>query len=403
MAQAAATLAGLSRLRPRCINVRMGYWVIGYAVLSVSPLMAQAPDSAPQSAAAAPPGTAAVQPSPAPGNNSGGIKHAPSLSKAGATSDPAAENVTWDGKRWNAIDQSLFEARFARYLNAPEMTTAEDVQYQGTVSKILALTAPGNASTQNTDAALRLLPRASSFGIDARLCDSLADAINNCFRCLRNKERADAARKAEGAEKTAPPEWKMRLLGADQSATGGVTAPATGTAANARIPSAQQSSPDHSAQTQSAVPIPNFEHEVEVRTELSVIRAKVEFQAIIVQLFLQRRFQHVLMATRFYRSVFPDSDARLHLGKYSRDLFEKGAGTPTTVATLESLANEAIFHVHEDVQAYEFLAKKGDLENAVKRLAQGFAVGEYLPEIGALPRDMKRRALDTHHNHSGAP
>jgi hypothetical protein len=376
MAQAAATLAGLSRLRPRCINVRMGYWVIGYAVLSVSPLMAQAPDSAPQSAAAAPPGTAAVQPSPAPGNNSGGNKHAPSLSKAGASSDPAAENITWDGKTWHAIDQSLFEARFEKYLNAPEQTTADDVQYQGIVKKILELTAPGNASALNTDAALRLLPRASGFGIDARLCDSLADAISSCFRCLWTKERVDAeraaaSRKAHEAEKPTPPERKMRPLLAGRST-------------------------DSSAQTQDAVPIPNFEHEAKVTTELSVIQAKVELQALIVQLFLQRRFQHVLMGTRFYRAIFTDGDAKLNLGRETKALFEKSGDMPPTVGTLESLANEAIFHVHEDVQAYEFLAKKGDLENAVKRLAQGFAVGEYLPEIGALPREMKRRALDTH-------
>jgi len=401
MAQPAATLAGLYRLRPRCFNVRMGCWVIGYAVLSVSPLMAQAPDSTPQSAAATP-GTAAVQPPPAPGNGSGGNKTEPSLSKAGASSD-AAENVTWDGKTWNAIDQSLFEARFERYLNAPEKTTAEDVQYQGIVNKILELTAPGNASALNTDAALRLLPRASSFGIDARLCDSLADAISSCFRCLWTKERVDAeraaaSRKAQEAEKPAPPERKMRPLIAGKSAPGGDTAPATGVAANARILSAQQSSTDPSAQTQDAVPIPNFEHEAKVTTELSVIQAKVELQALIVQLFLQRRFQHVLMGTRFYRAIFTDGDTKLNLGRNTKALFEKSGDMPPTVGTLESLANEAIFHVHEDVQAYEFLAKKGDLENAVKRLAQGFAVGEYLPEIGALPREMKRRALDTHRN-----
>ena len=99
-------------------------------------------------------------------------------------------------RRGASIDKPLFETCFKRYLDAPEKTTAEDVQYQGIVSKILELTAPGNASTQNTDAALRLLPRASSFGIDSRLCDSLADAVRTGFRCLRSKERVDAERAA---------------------------------------------------------------------------------------------------------------------------------------------------------------------------------------------------------------
>jgi len=418
MSQAAATSAGRYRLRParplvpwdflRCFQVRTGYCFLGFAVLSVSPLVAQAADSAPPSAAVAPPGSAAVQPPAPPTRGSEGNEK---------ESSPSAENILWDGKTWHAIDKSLFEARFKRYLDAPEKTTVEDVEYQGIVSKILELTAPGNASTQNTDAALRLLPRASSFGGDARLCDCLADAISTCFRSLRNKERVDAERKAQEAEKTAPPEWKMRLLGARKPATGGDTAPATGIAAKARIPSAQQSSPDPSAQrssldpsdqTQCAVPVPNFEHEVKVTTdqvkaELSVIQAKVEFQAVIVQLFLQRRFQHVLMATRFYRAVFTDGDTKLNVSRDTKALFEKNAGIPPTVGTLESLAHEAMFRVHEDVQAYEFLAQKGDLETAVKRLAQGFTIGEYLPEIGALPREMKRRALDTPGNSTGAP
>jgi len=401
MMLASATPAGLHRLRParpsvpqvflRCFKVRTGYLFLGFAVLSVSPLMAQAPNLAPQSAAAASPGAAAVQPPPASSTDAEVNKQEPSHS---------TEDVTWDGKTWSVIDKPLFEARFKRYLDAPEMTAAEDAQYRGILSKILELTAPGNASPQNVDAALRLLPRASRFGIDSRLCDCLADAVRTGF----DAERAAARRKAQEAERAAQPEWKMRLLGAGKSVTDGDTTPATGTAANATVLSAQRSSPDGPAQTQGATPLPNYEAEVNMsRTELSAIQAKVEFQALIVQLFLQRRFQHVLMATRFYRAVFPSGDAKLYLGRDFKDLFEKGQGRPATLALLESLANEAVRRVHEDVQAYEFLAQKGDLENAVKRLAQGFTVGEYLPEIGALPREMKRPALDILRNPTGAP
>jgi len=411
MTQAAATRSGFHRLRPagpsvtraflRRFTFPTGYWLLGFAVLSVSPLMAKAPNLAPQSAAAASPGAAAVQPPTASSTGDEVNKQEPS---------PSTEDVTWDGKTWSVIDKPLFEARFKRYLDAPEETAAEDAQYQAIISKILELTAPGNASPQNVDAALRLLPRASRFGIDSRLCDALADAVRTGFRCLRSKElfdaeRAAARRKAQEAERAAQPEWKMRLLGAGKSVTDGDTTPATGTAANATVLSAQRSSPDGSAQMQGATPLPNFEAEakVDVRPELFAIQAKVEFQALIVQLFLQRRFQHVLMATRFYRAVFPDGDAKLYLGKDFKDLFEKGRGTPVTLDLLESLANEGVRHVHEDVQAYEFLAQKGDLENAVKRLAQGFTVGEYLPEIGALPREMKHRALDILRDPTGAP
>ena len=64
----------------------------------------------------------------------------------------------------------------------------------------------------------------------------------------------------------------------------------------------------------------------QVKKELSEIQVKVEFQALMVQLFLQRRYQHVLMATRFYRAVFNDGDTKLNVGKDAKDLFEKTSG-----------------------------------------------------------------------------
>ena len=80
----------------------------------------------------------------------------------------------------------------------------------------------------------------------------------------------------------------------------------------------------------------------EVKRELSEIQAKVEYQALIVQFFLQRRFQHVLMATRFYRAVFSDGDSKLNIGNDTKELFVRTAGMAPTVSTLDSMANEAI-------------------------------------------------------------
>ena len=81
------------------------------------------------------------------------------------------------------------------------------------------------------------------------------------------------------------------------------------------------------------------------------------------------------MGTRFYRAIFTDGDAKLNLGRETKALFEKSGDMPPTVGTLESLANEAIFHVHEDVQAYEFLAKKDDLEKLTLELCKADFVG----------------------------
>jgi tetratricopeptide (TPR) repeat protein len=64
------------------------------------------------------------------------------------------------------------------------------------------------------------------------------------------------------------------------------------------------------------------------------------------------------------------------------------------VSTLDSLANEALRDVREGVKTFEFLLQNNELESASKRLAEAFAVGEYVPEIRTLPREKKRQALE---------
>ena len=132
----------------------------------------------------------------------------------------------------------------------------------------------------------------------------------------------------------------------------------------------------------------------QLKSALTEIEVKIQFQALMTQLFLQRRYQHVLISTRFYRAVFTDGDTKLTLGKDAKDLFEKSTGSPPTVSTLDSLANEAIRDVREGVKSYEFLVEQRELESGTKRLAEAMTVGEYMPEIRTLPRTKKRLALD---------
>jgi ribosomal protein L18 len=100
------------------------------------------------------------------------------------------------------------------------------------------------------------------------------------------------------------------------------------------------------------------------------------------------------MATRFYRAIFTDGDTKLNVGKDTKDLFEKSAGMPPTVGTLDSMANEAMRDVREGVKAFEYLVSKQELESASKRLGEAVIVGEFVPEIRTLPRDKKRQVLE---------
>ena len=126
---------------------------------------------------------------------------------------------------------------------------------------------------------------------------------------------------------------------------------------------------------------------------MSELQTKVEFQALIVQFFLQRRFQHVLMATQFYRAVFGEGDTTLKVGKDAEKLFASTTGMPPTVSVIDSLAREAMRDSREGVEAYKFLLTKNELESATKRLSEAFVVGEFMPELRTLSRDDKRQAL----------
>ena len=365
-------------------------WLLGAGglVLSAALLCAQVPDAPAPAAPAAP----AAQPAAggAPKNGSPVGNDVPIF-------DPGTENVTWQGKTWNVNNNRLFQARFEKYLNAPEATGKEDADYQRAITTILNCLAPGNATTQNIDLAFRWLPVGSRYDIDARLCDALADAVYSAWKSQQNQERMVAATAALEQERK-DIYWRAEHAAKSDNAKSLPSGGGQNGGKNGSKPSGgQKNFEDTMTQARHSKDVLDVEAQIKathLKKELSQIQAKVEFQALIVQFFVQRRFQHVLMGTRFYRAIFTDGDTKLNVGKDTKDLFEKSAGMPPTVGTLDSLANEAMRDVREGVKAFEFLVSKQELESASKRLAEAVLVGEYVPEIRTLPREKKRQVLE---------
>lgn len=348
---------------------------------------AQVPDAPPGSAPAAQSTTApSASPSGTPRKSQGTF-----LGKDVPSFDPGTEILSWDGKNWNVNNNRFFQARFEKYLNAPEETNAQDRQYQSVISQILSLLAPGQATRENVDAAFRLLPRGSNFDIDARLCDGLADAVYTVWLAQRQQQRLAMANEVLEQERKKH-EWNAKLSNQ------------TGTMETTNTKSSKSGDSTNSTATKQVLTLTPYLTRLaetmvrikanDVKRELSEIQAKVEYQALIVQFFLQRRFQHVLMATRFYRAIFSDGDSKLNLGNDAKELFVRSAGMAPTVSTLDSMANEAIRDVREGVRAFDYLLQNAELESATKRLAEAFTVGEYLPEIRTLPRTRKRQTLE---------
>ena len=341
------------------------------------------PAPAPGSAPARTPANPAGNQSPAPGSSF--------LGKDMPAFNPGTEVLEWDGKHWNVNNQRFFQARFEKYLNAPEETTEDDLKYQQLLHDILKKLAPENYTPKSLIDAWRVLPQASNYIIDSHLCDALADAVYSVWMAKRSQDRLIQANEELERQRSVH-EWNARMSVEQQPLI---------SAANKQGKNQQSSQQDSQARDLRLAPHIQRLAEVNVlikgntlKREVSEVQARIEFQALIVQFFIQRRFQHVVMATRFYRHLFSDGDTSLKVGKDTQELFAKGTGMPPTVGVLDSLANEAMRDVHEGVDAFRFLLGKNELESATKRLAEAFIVGEYMPDIRTLPRDLKRQSLD---------
>ncbi len=349
-----------------------------------APVAAPAP-AAPGSASAAAPSGLTPLPAGSPPSNFLG-EQTPFL-------DPGSEMLSWDGKHWNINNNRLFSARFEKYLNAEAETTAVDQQYRQIVKAIIDKLSPYHITPTSLDEAFGMLPRASSFEADANLSDSLASSVYSVWQARREDQRVLSATEALNQEQRQV-EWNAQMTVGE----GGLDLPPPAKG-NAAAASEYQKELDSrrtlkmQPYTTRLVEIKGLLAANKAKRELSELQTKVEFQALIVQFFLQRRFQHVLMATQFYRAIFGEGDTTLKLGKDTQKLFDSTTGMPPTVSVLDSLAREAMRDAQEGIEAYKYLLGKNELESATKRLAEAFAVGEFMPELRTLPRDDKRQAL----------
>jgi hypothetical protein len=377
-------------------------------LVAVSTALAQVPD-APPTPPPASPAPASGQGGPVgqpPQNGNGNAGNGSPFGQEVPTFDPGTEVLSFNGKNWNVTNNRIFQARFEKFLNAPEATSSDEQQYRAIVDRMLDLLKPGNATAQNVDAAFRLLPYASRFDFDARLCDSLGDSVYSVWQAQRNQARLahandsleEAAKKLEWNLQSATEGRKMQTQ-PNNSRSGRNNTGRQGGGAQQPPQGGGQVNPANSTDYQTAGYTRQLAERLatikanQVKKELSELQAKVEFQAMMVQFLMQRRFQHVLLSTRFYRALFTDGDTKLNLGKDATDLFQRSTGTPPTVSLVDSMANEMIRDVTEGVKAFDFLLEKGEMQGATMRLQEVFVTGEYMPAVRLVPREKKRQCL----------
>jgi len=349
---------------------------------------------------------------PAPANTSG-----PSPSPAGGPPprqilgqdapflDPGSETAQWDGHVWNITNNRIFRARFEKYLATPEDRTGRDAEYRELLAGANKFLSPAHPGGPDVAAAMRNLVKAADYPIDARLCDSIAQAVYGVVLHRKN-ERLLAKINKELEKERHDAAWNFEVQAEAEKSRERMNKP---TVAGRR--SGQQSPPppqETKSVGQTTTEFTRAGSYIKKMVEIdatrvanaakmtaSELKSKIEFQALIIQLFLQRRFEHVIIASRLYRNLYEDGDSQLNLkeGSDVDKMFSKSLGTTPTVGALDAMSSEFIRDVDEGVESFIYLADKHDLESASKRLMEAFTIGEYLPKMRTLPRTQKEKVL----------
>ncbi len=314
--------------------------------------------------------------------------------------DPSAETITVGGVAIPLGDNRLLKARFEKYLSQPPESDEAANRYRETIAEILGTISPFRSGGPDLYGAFKLLPSASSYPGDANLCGSLAESI---YMAMLAKQDVNSLKKLNDSieqEKNAiilEGDWKARHE-RDKPLTDPTPA---GNAKNSnanrnnQTPGTGNNSLKYANTLRRIAEIEALKKANIIRTEAQTLKTKAQYQVSMVQWFVQRRYEHVLMAARFYNQIWKDGDTTLRIDKNSdvAKLFTESVGVSPTVASLDSLSNEAIREVAKYVEAFDLMLSRDELHSASQRLMEAYALGEYLAPVATLPLEKKRRVL----------
>lgn len=318
--------------------------------------------------------------------------------------DPSAETLTVGGVTIPLGDNRLLKARFEKYLSQPPESDEAAAEYRKNVAEILATISPFHKPAPNLYEAFQILPRAATYPADANICFNLAEAVYMAMLAKQDiaglkklnesieLEKKDIQRQADWDARHEKAPGVAVPAGGGGGAGGGSRQGGRTTGSN---PGAGTESLKYADTLRRIAEIEVLKKANIVRTEAETIRTKAQYQVNMVQWFIQRRFEHVLMAARFYNQIWKDGDTTLRIDKGSdvAKLFSESMGVSPTVSSLDSLSNEAIREADKYIEAFNLMLTRKELHSASQRLMEAFAVGEFLAPVATLPLEKKLQVL----------
>lgn len=296
--------------------------------------------------------------------------------------------MDWRGTQFNLGNAEMAQARFEKYLNSPPSTTEDDLTYDTLLTEIShrLIGKGGGTDAQRVSEAWRMLYRASDFSMDAGLSEILADRVVSFWQT--NQKIAALNLQTQRLESDRQyRESKIRSI-ADQDRREFIDLTRGTTNQDAPPPPSM----DHLSEPERKR-LEKIEGKIEENDSFeatSRITQKLEYQSLIVQFFVQRRFQHALIANDFYRYMFNAEDNALEGADALKGQVFGDLDVKITTSTLDALSKEAISDVESSLRTIDFLLEQGEIHNATKRLMEAFYLGEYMPPIKRYPLEKKR-------------
>ena len=332
------------------------------------------------------------------GQNSGGSHAASPFGNELPFFNVGEETISFGGRTWPLGDTRLFAARYDKYLNEPEDNKTQSILYRKSLAAISDKLSPRNpkSGVEKLREALPLLEKATSFEADANLCRTIINVIQTAYLSKddgHNKRREIADMDKEISKKI----YEMEVMqNAEEANKKSITNVGNNSKTNKAAPPKLRTSEERVRFQRLVKQIAELEAKkklLEAAITVGGVQSKIHYQAFLVQMLLQRRFEHALIGCHVYNIVFSDGDTKLKLEKGSdaAKLFGETVGMPPTVSTIESVANEAVQDTKRAIEAVKGFVAQGNLTAANKRLCEAYFIGEFLEPIRLFPLAEKQK------------
>lgn len=317
--------------------------------------------------------------------------------------DPSSDTVKYNGGHFDVGNNAVVRARFEKYLQQMPDNSAEAQRYRHYMNKIFEETRKGSQTKSLVSSATlinigRGLYRIADYPSDGGQADALASSIVSVL----DAQRANLARdkKNESLEK----EIDKLLKESNRHTNTNVSR--ANTSAKAGSATAQKGSSSSAGSAKNAVLIAqNTKDAAEFEAEqkkndaanaTALTFAKITYQSMLLNMLVQRRFDHCVIGARIYRHLFNDGDTRLKMDKDSKasKFFSDVSGMPPTVNTMDSMASSARRDVDQSMKAVSFLLAENKLAEATQRLIEAVAVGEFMQSVTTFPTESRRRIAE---------